>query len=387
MTDTSFVRQMATRFLVVGSLSLPAALAAQKVEVKERLEELEVLARRDSNDAAAQYNVAMGYMSKKRWGDAEQSLRNALAIEPRFAEAQLALYVAHLQNDDYWRGVRKQKGDSARKAASEAADRMFTRAFLIDPFVDVRIMASLWRVWGTSRWAKGFDAFLEGRYEKAVEQFDIYIADVTRDDPRDSVGTGVLWMHALAAARLQRYAQAEEDVEALLRVTSLRVNPDSVDDVPLRANEYRYMLAAIKDRAGQPDQAVKLYQEVLEHDVSNYMAHVQLARIHEARRDWPRAIAERRRAVETNPEDASLLTDLAVALGKSGDFKEAAETLLEAERQNPRDVRPLFWRGIALIQLGQQGEAKATFQRFVAVAPPRYQQQVQSAKAQLEKLP
>lgn len=386
MLFTSYLRPIAATLLLAG-LSVPTVAAAQKVEVKERLEDLQLVARRDSNDAAAQYNVAMGYMSKKRWAEAEQSLRHALTIEPRFAEAHLALYVAHLQNEDYWKGVRRQKGDSAMEAAIEQANRMFTRAVLIDPFLDVRIMATLWRVWGTSRWAKGFDAFLEGRYEKAAEEFDIYIADVTRDEPRDSVDTGVLWMHALATARLQRYALAQEDVEALLRVTSVEVSTDSISDVPLKHNEYRYMLAAIKDRAGQPEQAIKLYQEVLENDVSNYMAHVQLARIHEARRDWPRAIAERRRAVETNPDDASLLTELGVTLGKSGNFTEAAEVLQQAESQNPRDVRPLFWRGLALVQLGQQGEAKSAFQRFVAVAPPRYSQQVQSAKAQLEKLP
>lgn len=386
MLFTSYLRPIAATLLLAG-LSVPTVAAAQKVEVKERLEDLQLVARRDSNDAAAQYNVAMGYMSKKRWAEAEQSLRHALTIEPRFAEAHLALYVAHLQNEDYWKGVRRQKGDSAMEAAIEQANRMFTRAVLIDPFLDVRIMATLWRVWGTSRWAKGFDAFLEGRYEKAAEEFDIYIADVTRDEPRDSVDTGVLWMHALATARLQRYALAQEDVEALLRVTSVEVSSDSISDVPLKHNEYRYMLAAIKDRAGQPDQAIALYQEVLENDVSNYMAHVQLARIHEARRDWPRAIAERRRAVETNPDDASLLTELGVTLGKSGNFTEAAEVLQQAESQNPRDVRPLFWRGLALVQLGQQGEAKSAFQRFVAVAPPRYSQQVQSAKAQLEKLP
>lgn len=387
MIDTSRIRPTALALLLSGSLGFPAGLHAQKVEIQERLEDLEALAKRDSNDAAAHYNVAMGYMSKKRWADAEQALHTALAIEPRFAEAQLALYVAHVRNDEFWKGVRRQKGDSAKEAAIEAANRMFTRAFLIDPFLDVRIMASLWRVWGTSRFAKGFDAFLEGRYEKSAEEFDVYIADITRDEPRDSVDTGVLWMHALATARLQRYPQAEEDVRALLRVTTSALSKDSLEDIPLRANEYRYMLAALKDRAGQPAEAVKLYQEVLENDVSNYMAHVQLARIHEARRDWPRAIEERRRAVETNPDDASLLTDLGVALGKSGKYKEATEALQQAETQNPRDVRPSFWRGIALMQLGEHAEAKTALRRFVATAPPRYAQQVASAKAQLEKLP
>ena len=101
---------------------------------------------------------------------------------------------------------------------------------------------------------------------------------------------------------------------------------------------------------------------------------------------WPQAVAERRRAVETNPDDASLLTDLGVALGRSGDFESAATTLREAAAANPRDARPLFWLGIAELQLKRNAEAREAFTRYLAVAPSRHAQQIAVAKEKLAAL-
>jgi len=159
-----------------------------------------------------------------------------------------------------------------------------------------------------------------------------------------------------------------------------------VDTEPLDVNEYRYMLAALKQRSGSAAEALQLYREVLEADVSNYMAHVQMARIQEDAKNWPAAVAERRRATEVNPDDASLLTDLGVTLGRSGDFAGAADVLRQASAANPRDVRPLFWLGIAEMQLNNRDAARAAFTRFVAVAPSRQEGQVAIAKQKLAAL-
>ncbi len=369
--------------LAVAALAAPTPARGQKLEIKESLEELQARAARDSNDAAAQFNLALGLLGKKKFAEAERALHAALAIEPQFAEAQLGLAVARERNEEYWKGVNRQKGDSASRAALEEVRRLYARAFLLDPFVNTRLMALTWRVWGNTRFTKGFEAFLEGRYEQAQKEFGQEIADVTRRQPRDSVPEGVLWMHALASARQSQWAEASADLEALMRVAAGPAS-DSIDtSAPLRANEYRYMLAALRQRAGDLDGAVPLYREVLEQDVSNFMAHVQLARIHEARRDYERAIEERRRAVDVNPDDASLLLDLGVTQGKAGAFQDAVTTLADAAARNPRDVRPWFWLGVAYGQLGRTADARAAFERFAATAPPRYAQMVAAARQQL----
>jgi Tfp pilus assembly protein PilF len=370
--------------LLLCCVAFAAPLHAQSLKVEATLSELQARATRDSLDPAAHYNLAMAYMAKKQFPQAEQSLQTALIIDPRFAEAQLALAVARDRNEAYWR---QQKGDSAKRAAARQTRLLYQRAFLIDPFVDVRLMALLYHVpAGWNSYLDAVKAFVEGRYPEAYRGLGNQIDDLPDHQPRDSAGESLLWLHALAAVQVKEYAAAEEDIQALIRLASRPSEKDSVDTEPLDVNEYRYMLAALKQRNGAAAEALQLYQEVLEADVSNYMAHVQMARIQEDAKNWTAAVAERRRAVDVNPEDASLLTDLGVTLGRSGDFAGAVEVLRQASAANPRDVRPLFWLGIAEIQLNNRDAAREAFTRFVAVAPSRQDAQVAVAKQRLAAL-
>src|SRR5690606_9297519 len=97
--------------------------------------------------------------------------------------------------------------------------------------------------------------------------------------------------------------------------------------IPLRTNEYRYFLATIVEAAERRSEAVALYRTAIEHDLGLYMAHVRLANIHESQRDYAAAIAERRAAINANPDDPTLLTDLGVTLGKAGEVQEAEAVL------------------------------------------------------------
>jgi Tfp pilus assembly protein PilF len=370
--------------LLVRSVAMAAPLGAQSLKMDASLPELQARATQDSLDPAAHYNLAMAYMEKKQCAQAEASLRTALAIDPRFAEAQLALAVARDRNDEYWH---QQKGDSARRAAARETRLLYQRAFLIDPFVDVRLLALLYRVpAGMSLYLDAIKAFVEGRYPEAYRGLGTQIDDRPRRQPRDSAGESLLWLHALAAVQVKEYVVAAEDIQALIRLASRPSQKDSVNAEPLDANEYRYMLAALKQRNGALAEALQLYQDVLEADVSNYMAHVQMARIQEEAQNWPSAVAERRRATEVNPDDASLLTDLGVTLGRTGEFAGAVDVLRQASAANPRDVRPLFWLGIAEMQLNNWDAAREAFTRFVAVAPSRQEAQVAVAKQKLAAL-
>jgi tetratricopeptide (TPR) repeat protein len=226
---------------------------------------------------------------------------------------------------------------------------------------------------------------LEGRYEKAFEAFDKETRFWGGQAGADSAPGIVIWLHGLSAARTNRYDVAIHDMEGMIsRVKA--VQEDSTDDVPLVANEFRYMIAALHHKAGRTEQAIAMYQQVAQNDIGHYMAHVQLARIYESAKDYPRAVQARMNAVNANPDDPSLLVDLAVTLGKAGMMPQAETRLQTAIESNPRDTRALFWLGLAQMEQGKKEAARSTFTRFLELAPSRFDRQITMAKERLAQL-
>jgi tetratricopeptide (TPR) repeat protein len=361
--------------------------AGQRVRVTESIEVLEQRARADSNDAAAHYNVAMGYWSKKRYDDAEHSLRQAIQIDPEFADAYLALGIVHNWDGHYWDQIRHQGGDSLVRSTFREWNRYSRKAFLIDPLVDVKILGATYK-FGLlhDHFRDGLESLVEGHYDQAFDNFDRELKNEQGNQPMDSVSEGLIWLHGLAAAHLNQYEAASSDFSNLFSRATRQESNDSTTDAPLETNDYRYMLAVLDQRMGKTEESIRLYQEVAQNDLGNFMAHVQLARIYEGTQRWDFAVIERRRAVETNPDDANLLTDLGITLGRAGQFQEALDVLKQSEQANPRDCRPLFWLGTAALQLNQRDTARDAFTRFVALAPSRYARQLEMARQRLTEL-
>ena len=379
-------RPVATAALVASLVSIAVSTtAAQKVLVAEPIALLEARVRADSNDPAAHYNVAMGYLSAKRFDDADRELREAVAIDARFADAWLALSVVHDLDDRYWKQLRRTGGDSAVQRAVEAERRLAARAFLIDPFVDIRILGGSMYGSKVGRLSQAITALVEGRYVEAADKLDREVASWDKGS-YEKVPPMLLWLASLANSRADRPDNAIAQLQELLARFTRAATKDSVQGTPLAANEHRYVIAALHQRAGHNLKATLLYREVLENDVSNYMAHVQLARLYEGTRQWDAAVAERQRAVQVNPDDASLLLDLGVTLGRANRFAEAVTALDQAVAANPRDPRPLYWLGIAHLQEGRRDDARAAFSKFVALAPSRYDRQLATARQRLEEL-
>jgi len=383
------MRRVQVRWLPLVTLLLTATVGdvqGQSLKVGEKLEVLEERAHKDSCDAAAQYNVAMGYLSKEKYDAADQALRRAIAIEPQFADAYLALSISRDKDGNYWRKLKKAGKDSV-KASVKELEGFYRKAFLLDPLIDVKIIGSVVyiRPWGD--FAKGVKDLVEGKYPSAHDHFSNEVKDMAKGGALDSVPEILLWLRALSASHSENYDEAVNDLEVLVNKSEVRVVTDSEpDETPLLANEYRYMMAAIRQKQGRTDDAVHIYQTVLEHDLGNFMAHVQLARIQEKAHNYEAALIERRRAVEANPDDPTLLLDLGVTLGKSGQFTPAAQTLEQAAAANPRDSRPLYWLGIAYDQLQKPVDAKSAYSRFLAIAPSRYEPQITKAKERLTQL-
>ncbi len=379
----------------------PGVLEAQRIKLPMGRGELEARALQDSLDAAAHYNVALAYWNEKRFEDAERALRLATVLDPKFAEAYLALaYLPYAQRPKLWSEEARDRVPQEWKQRLEESDRLYRRAFLVNPMVDLRIAGAVTMprdaVWEAlypgvyEFYYQAFDDMLQGNYEQAYGRF----AKLHRERRIAGPGQGKLpmsfhWFEGLAAAHTQRWLPAKQRFEHLIEQSvaeEKKLEEKDLVRIPLRTNEYRYFLANISHAAGETDQALELYRKTLESDLGLYMAHVQMANIYESQRRYAEAIEERKRAVDANPDDPSLVMDLGVTLGKSGKFAEGEEVLKKAAEANPRDPRVSFWTALCQAEQGKREEAKASLSRFISTAPSRWDKQIGMAKQRLAAL-
>jgi len=387
--------------LWVPATVLPPMTAAQRIKLPASLKDLQQAARRDSNDAAAHYNVALALWNDKRWDDVERELETALTIEPQMAVAHLALaYLPYARRDELFDDVARGHVPEEWKPVLEDADRRYRAAFLLDPLCDLRIAGAVVPGSATALgtpgdyiaefffdYLQGFKALREGDYEKAFVGFERVVAAIDGDRHQDRIPDRLRWWHGIAAAHVGKWETAEYDLQWLLDNERKEEESERLVQLPLRTNEFRYVLAVIKDRAGKTNEAWPLYQAALENDVGLYAANIQLARLHEAAGEWDLAVKERQAAVNANPDDPSLLYDLGMTYAKARRWVDAAQTLATAVEMNQRDTRALYYLGVARMTLNDPAGARQAFERFVSLAPSRYAKQVDDAKRKLDALP
>jgi tetratricopeptide (TPR) repeat protein len=323
-----------------------------------------------------------------------------VTIEPQFAEGWLALSrLPFGRRSKLWDDIAENRVSAEFRPKLDEAWRNYERAFIINPLVDLRIEAAA-RPLKSAYWTAteeltnlyeylfgGFDDIQSGNYESAFHRFDHLINDAATPADRDALPDFVFYYRGLAAAHIERWNDAIADFAQLLGASERGQSPDSlIYYLPIETNQYRYMMGVLYQRAGNLQDAVRYYREALENDIGLYMANSRLAGIAETNMNWPVAIKERRAAVSANPDDPSLLLDLGKALAGAGDWTGAEPTLKQAMDANPRDSRVPYYLGIVQQQLNKKEEARASFDRFVALAPSRYARQVENAKQRLAAL-
>lgn len=281
-----------------------ATVRAQRIKLPVGLPELEATVKADSNDAVAHYNVALGYWSRTRYDDAERELVEATTLDPRFAMAYLArAYLPFARRPELWNEVLEGRVPTEWTAALETSTRLYRQAFMIDPLVDMRIAGAVVPpksiLWETDEalaaiyqgWARGFDDFRDADYAAVFFRLSRMVdALLIGRHSLSKIPSGILWYRGLAAAHLDRHADAIRDSQELLDRSVGVERRDSLVYVPLRTNEYRYVLAVLKQRAGDDAGATQLFREALENDRGLYMAHVQLARLAEKAGDLDGAL-------------------------------------------------------------------------------------------------
>ncbi len=370
--------------------------------------QLEQLARADSNDATAHYRLAMAYWDKKRWDEAEGALHAAVTVAPSYAEAHLALGVLpSRRGESYWKHRVKELGETAVSSEWIRAEHEFRLAFLLNPLVDLAVVNkfeadegfTIVRVggqlvffvapWWGKELTRGMNEFRVGKYDRAAERFEKLAHDrrFPQDDTR--LPGELLWYQGLAAAHQGNFDLAVRNM-AILTGRAVAAEHDTggpPTEVPLLANQFRFILATMLYLSGRHDQALPVFHRTLEFDASLFEAHVQLARIFEAAGQADSGLAERRRALDANPGDPDLLTDYAGALLRLGRLADAVDPLAEAASANPHDPRIPYLQGIVAEALARPAEARTALERFLAIAPSRFGTETADARQRLSRLP
>ncbi len=386
------------RVLLVLALLAPGTeLAAQRMQMLVPLDTLIARAERDSLDAPAHYDLALGYWLKKKYDLADQHLRKAIAIEPKTAQAYLALaFLPYARRPKLWDEVYDGKVPAEWQAPAEEAYGFYRRAFLLDPLVDLKPLAlgvPPSSTLGLSRagrvyyeyFANGYGAFWDGQYNVAYRFFQ-EIGPKT-DAERQETASWFLWYETLAGAHLGDIPRATTNLQILVDRWEKRADNSSYAVSALaRANDYRYVLGCVADMASDSKEAIRLLQEVLVNDAGAFAAHSRLASIYEELHRDNAAVEERRRAVAADPENSSLLYDLGVALARSGQLSDAQAALRQAVQMNPLNARSLFMLATVAQKVDAKDEARASYERFIAIAPSRFEAQRAEARQHLAEL-
>lgn len=355
--------------LFLALLLVPPAKA--QVLTGEQLTELRGRVRRDSCDAALFYYFGRVLAARRQWDAADSAFQQAIAINPQLASAWVAAGVIQNPNSRYWDRLRRA-GEAAVEREHGRRDAMVRRGRIIDPFFGLGELPIV----GRPESSEGF-AILDRWLTGAVQ----------RHGTLDSVPPGLLWVHSRAAVGDFRYAVAIADLRALLRIVAARQLDDSTGVVPVEVTLVRYALAVLHDLAGDRRTATQLYRDVLAEDIGNFMAHVHLARIHEAAGDTAAALRERQAAVDASPEDHTLLLDLGVALQRSGQLARAEEVLRRARELNRRDPQVHYRLGVLLDERGARDSARTVLTTFLQVAPAGWTTPIADARRRLALTP
>jgi len=380
----------------------PHAQGQQLAFLDKSLKDLEAWVRADTNDAQRQYYLALRHWKERHWRQADSLLRLAVRLEPRYADGYLALYfLPYARRTTLAEEEDRDRVPEAWRPVVEEAHRFYQRAFRTDPMVNLQIMGVAFEIeepqvrdFSTNAWLtyqRYYAWFVDlgmGRYRLAHERLE-KLAQREFNEARhpEDVPDYILWYRGLAAAHSVQYDDAIKDFRALLDRQLRKAQRDQLVHVPLRDNEYRFMLASLHHIAGHTDSAVALYQQTLEHDLGLVMAHTYLASIHEGAGRAAEAMVERRRAAEVNSDDPTALFDLAASFFNAGQLVEADEPLRQAIKLNARYSPSYYLLGRVTEELGLAEEARDHYKSFLALAPLRSAELRADAEQRLTKLP
>lgn len=368
----------------------------------------------DSDDAIVQYHNALAFWDRKKYDEADSLLRRAMTLAPEYADPQLAFSVLPLaRGHHYLDDLAHRLSKDSMAAFVHAMNAASRRAFLLDPGVDLSVLASTGGrylpeheavipiptkpgqpvafLFGDSWWfaplKKGARQLVAGQSEDAFKTLDAALHSKEMQQSGAYLGDDFVWWYALAAFHVHHYDRA---VSALLTLVQ-RATDGEADashwSPPQARPDFQYLLATALYLGNAYDRADTAFRAALDLDLGLYMAHVQLARIAEARGDWPGAAVERQRAIDANPDEGGLYLDLGGTQLHAGRAEAAESAFVEGARLAPSDPRAWYLLGVTAQGNGHPDVAREALGRFLAMAPSRFGDEVADARMRLSHLP
>src|SRR5262249_45020227 len=249
---------LATILLVSSAVSLPA----QRIKLGASLQDLEKAARADSNDPAVHYNVALAYWNAKRWNDADSALHRAIRIDPEFPAPYMAMaFLPYARRSSLADEENEDRVPTEWKAPLEEADRAYRHALMIDPLVELRLgdavfprstayldaMKEFFGEW-LSDYQDGLDHYYLGKYQEAYDRFQRVYNELNGERHGLRLWNTLVYWHGLSCAQVNKHDDAVRDFQMILDryLDAEAKKKDSTLHVPLRTNEFRYILAVMK---------------------------------------------------------------------------------------------------------------------------------------------
>lgn len=363
---------MLPRLLLPGMLCLLVGCAGPSISIDASLGQLEAAVEADPNDFAAHYNLGAKHLSLKQYVQAEAHFAEAVAINPAFSLGHFARYcTAYAGDPDLQDAALEEEPDSVYTARIDAADAHLVRAMSFYPFFDWRLSTVLLgRPPGSATlegaliqyFTQGFRDFAMGRYVEAEE-------GLTRTVDLLPTFLQTYVVRGLARAQQARFDAARADF-AFVLASIEEVRKEQVLPITLHTADLHYLIAHTYLAEGQTRQAEQSLRTALEEQFGFAMAHVQLALIHRARRDFDAALRALDAARLAAGEDPMVALERGVVLMQLQRFEEAATAFAQAAELAPRYALPLYNEAAALEEAGRIEEAQARYRAFLERASP-----------------
>jgi tetratricopeptide (TPR) repeat protein len=123
-------------------------------------------------------------------------------------------------------------------------------------------------------------------------------------------------------------------------------------------------------KAGDPREALRLFESALSLDASRARSWNYLGGVHFALGDLSRALQHFRRALELDPRDVRACNNIGTTLERLGEFAQAEEAYQRAATIDP--AYPVTQRNLGLLQarrLGNPEAARRAWLRYLELAP------------------
>ena len=203
---------------------------------------------------------------------------------------------------------------------------------------------------GQEHFAAGLAYYKEGKYDKAVPQFE---------DALISMQTNALALNFLGVCRLQG-----GETEAGLQNLQAAVQLDS-NYIPAR-----YNLALAQLEHGQADDAVANLRQVVQSSVAPADSQYQLGLAYMRVSAWGQAEEALKRHLQSNPDSANTLNCLGIVAAHKREFPQAKHWLEQSIAANPKS--PTAYLNLASLenhQLGQKKDALALYETYIELLP------------------